>query len=422
MDSDFYARISELILAWFLESGVSDKFALVLRSLSVFVIIALVSGIVDYVFRRIVVAIVTRIIKRTKNQYDDIILERKVFDKLAHVAPALVVYVLIPFAIPELIKTIVFLQDICFVWIALNVLFVITSFIDALHDIYNRFPLSKDRSINGYVQLIKIVFYVLTILAIISILFTIDMTAIFQSIGALAAVLILVFRDTILGLVASVQLGGNDMVKPGDWISMPKYGADGDVVEINLTTVKVQNWDKTISTIPTYALVSDSFQNWRGMSESGGRRIKRSINIDMQSIGFASKAMLEKFKTFHLLKDYISSKEEEIAAYNAKLNIGENEVFNGRRLTNLGIFRKYLENYLMQHPKIHKEMTFLVRQLQATDKGLPLEIYVFSNDQVWANYEAIQSDIFDHVLSIITEFDLRVFQAPTGNDFKSLRN
>lgn len=417
MDIEFYQNISDAILKWFLGNGFSDNTAEFLRSISALTGITILSFIVDVIFRKIIISIVTRIIRRTKNKYDDIILERKVFDKLAHIAPAWVIYLLIPIALPHSTILVLIIKDICFIWMALNVLLVINSFLDALHDIYNRFPISKDRSIKGYIQLFKIIFAIFAALTIISIIFNVDMSKIFTGIGALAAVLILVFRDTILGLVASVQIGGNDMVKPGDWISMPKYNADGDVIEINLTTVKVQNWDKTISTIPTYALVSDSFQNWRGMSESGGRRIKRSINVDMQSVKFATPELIAKLKRFHLLKDFIAQKEEEIKLYNAKLNIADDEVYNGRRLTNLGIFRAYLERYLKQHPKIHREMTFLVRHLQPTEKGLPIEVYVFSNDQAWANYEAIQADIFDHILAIIPEFGLKVFQAPSGSDF-----
>jgi miniconductance mechanosensitive channel len=210
------------------------------------------------------------------------------------------------------------------------------------------------------------------------------------------------------------------MVNVGDWISMPKYGADGDVIDISLNTVKVQNWDKTISTIPTYALVSESFSNWRGMEESGGRRIKRSVNIDMQSVKFVDNGLLKKFKEIRILRDYIEQKEKEIEEYNKKIGADSSDKINGRRMTNIGTFRKYLELYLRNHPKIHNEMTFLVRHLQPTEKGIPIEIYVFSNDQAWANYEAIQADIFDHVLAVIPEFELRVFQNPTGEDWRSL--
>jgi miniconductance mechanosensitive channel len=220
--------------------------------------------------------------------------------------------------------------------------------------------------------------------------------------------------------VASVQLSGNDMVRIGDWISMPKYDADGDVTDITLNTVKVENWDKTISYIPAYALISDSYKNWRGMSESGGRRIKRSISVDMTSVAFASPELIQRWERIQLLKDYLKTKQHEIKAYNKEHNIDDSERINGRRITNLGTLRAYLVEYLKNHPKIHKDMTFLIRHLQPTEKGIPIEIYVFSNDQEWANYEAIQADIFDHVLAVIPEFDLRVFQQPSGEDIKGL--
>lgn len=236
--------------------------------------------------------------------------------------------------------------------------------------------------------------------------------------GAIAAILLLVFKDTILGLVASIQLSANNMLKPGDWIEMKKYNADGTVIDISLNTVKVQNWDKTITTIPTYALVSESFNNWRGMEESDGRRIKRSINIDMKSVRFCDNELLEKFERFMLIRDYVIGKQKEISEFNKKLSVADDDTFNARRQTNLGVFRKYLEGYLHNHPMINDDMTFLVRHLQPSEKGLPIEIYVFSKDQRWANYEAIQADIFDHILAVLPEFELRVFQNPSGSDIQ----
>ncbi len=286
--------------------------------------------------------------------------------------------------------------------------------------IYNTFPISKTRHIKGYVQLVQILIVFIGILVIISVIFDAELKGLFLGLGTFAAVLLLVFKDTILGFVASIQVAMNNMVNPGDWISMPGRKTDGVVLEINLNTVKVQNWDKTISTIPTYALVSESFQNWKGMEESGGRRIKRSLSIDMTSVKFCSDEMINRFTRIQLLKDYIDSKEKELNEYNEKNKIDPSVLANGRRMTNLGIFRKYLEGYLHAHPLIHDKMTFLVRQLQPTDKGIPLEIYVFSKDQEWANYEAIQADIFDHILAVIPEFELKVFQNPTGSDFTRL--
>ena len=251
---------------------------------------------------------------------------------------------------------------------------------------------------------------------IISILLERDPTVLLAGLGAMAAILLLVFKDTILGFVASIQLSANEMVKIGDWIEMRSHGADGTVIDITLTTVKVQNWDKTISTIPTYALVADSFDNWKGMEESGGRRIKRAVSIDMGSIHFCDSAMLNRFERFELIRDYVRQKEAEIIAYNKKKSISDEDIISGRRQTNVGIFRKYLEVYLLQHPMINKDMTFLVRQLHPTPTGLPIEIYVFCKDKAWANYETIQADIFDHIFAVIPEFELRVFQEPSGAD------
>jgi miniconductance mechanosensitive channel len=313
-----------------------------------------------------------------------------------------------------------FLGNVTQAYMVLVVLLVIDALLNALHEIYQKLPVSEGRNIKSFVQVLKIIFYCVAVIFIISIFSVKTPQGLFTGLGAMAAVLMLVFKDTILGFVASIQLSANKMVNVGDWISMPKYNADGDVIDISLNTVKVQNWDKTIATIPTYALVSGSFNNWKGMEESGGRRIKRSINIDMNSVGFLNAEQVEKLGNFYLLKDYIQQKLVEIAEYNKSLNLDEDVVTNGRKMTNLGTFRKYLEEYLQLHPKIHKDMTFLVRHLQPTDKGLPLEIYVFSKDQAWTKYEAIQADIFDHILAIMPEFGLRVFQDPTGGDFQNL--
>jgi len=238
--------------------------------------------------------------------------------------------------------------------------------------------------------------------------------------GASAAVLMLVFKDTILGLVASVQLSANNMVKPGDWIEMPSRNADGTVLEITLNTVKVQNWDRTISTIPTYAMVSESFHNWKGMEESDGRRIKRSVFIDKKSVSFCSDEMLERFRKIHILKEYIDEKTAEIKQYNEERGIDSSIPVNGRRLTNIGVFRKYMELYLKNNPKINQEATCMVRQLQPTERGIPMEIYCFSNEKTWVLYEGVQADIFDHVFAIVPEFGLKLFQNPSGDDFRAL--
>jgi len=382
------------------------------------VLIIIIAVISDLILKRVIINIITRIVKKSKTIWDDILLNKKILICLSHLAPALILFYLLRFVLYDYENIVTIIQGAIKVYIVILSLMVIDPLVNGLHNIYQTLPVSKDRSIKGYMQVVKIIIYFIAILLIISILFNKEVTRLLAGLGAIAAILILVFKDTLLGFVASIQLSANNMIKVGDWITMPKYNADGTVIEISLHTVKVQNWDKTIITIPTYALVSDSFINWKGMEESGGRRIKRSINIDMKSVKFCTKEMVEKFKKIQYLKEYIKEKQAEIELYNKENNIDESVIVNGRRMTNIGTFRKYLESYLQHHPKIHNNMTFLVRQLQPTDKGIPIEVYVFSNDQQWANYESIQADIFDHIMAVIPEFELSVFQSPSGDDFQ----
>jgi miniconductance mechanosensitive channel len=418
-------RISliEKAISWYAEilagTGLSDSMLIFIENATIILVTVILAILADYIVKRIIISSIARIVKRSKNDWDDVFVEQKVFNRLAHLAPAIIVFYALQY-IFEAENLVTFLGNVTQAYMVIVVLLVIDALINALHEIYHKLPVSKGRNIKGFVQVVKIIFYFVAIIFIISIFSEKTPTALMASLGALAAVFMFVFKDTILGFVASIQLSANKMVNVGDWIAMPKYGADGDVIDINLTSVKVQNWDKTIASIPTYALVSESFNNWKGMEESGGRRIKRSINIDMSSVSFLDKKQIGKFRKFHLLKDYIDKKEKEIAEYNKSLQLEEGTVTNGRKMTNLGTFRKYLEEYLHHHPMIHRDMTFLVRHLQPTDKGLPVEIYVFSKDQAWANYEAIQADIFDHILAILPEFELRVFQNPTGSDFQKL--
>jgi miniconductance mechanosensitive channel len=400
-------------------TGLSDGMLIFIENATIIIFTIILALLADYIVKRIIVSSITRLAKRSKNQWDDVFVRRKVFNRLAHLAPAVIVYFALQY-IFEAEKQVTFLGNITQAYMVLVVVLVIDALLNALHEIYMKLPISQGRNIKGYVQVVKIIFYFAAVILIISIFSGKAPGLLLTGLGAMAAVLMLVFKDTILGFVASIQLSANQMVNVGDWISMPKYNADGDVIDISLNTVKVQNWDKTIATIPTYALVSESFNNWKGMEQSGGRRIKRSINIDMNSVKFLDRDQIEKFRKFYLLREYITKKEKEISVYNRSLHLEEGTVTNGRKMTNLGTFRKYLEAYLKQHPKINKEMTFLVRHLQPSDKGLPLEIYVFSKDQAWARYEEIQADIFDHILAILPEFELQVFQNPTGKDFKKI--
>jgi len=413
----------ERLINWYVGllsgTGMSDGMGIFIENATIIVVTILLALLADFIVKRVIISSIAALTKRTKNDWDDVFVKQKVFNRLAHLAPALIVYYSLQY-IFEAEKLVDFLGNLTQTYMILVVLMVIDSVLNAMHEIYMKLPISQGRNIKGYIQVVKIIFYTMGIILIISVYSGETPKALMAGVGAMAAVLMLVFKDTILGFVASIQLSANKMVNVGDWISMPKYNADGDVIDISLNTVKVQNWDKTIATIPTYALVSESFNNWKGMEDSGGRRIKRSINIDMNSVTFLDEAQIEKLGNFHLLKDYISNKQKEIAEYNKSLQLEEGTVTNGRKMTNLGTFRKYLEEYLQHHPMISNEMTFLVRHLQPTDKGLPVEIYVFSKDQAWANYEAIQADIFDHTLAILPEFDLHVFQSPSGGDFQKL--
>ena len=403
-----------------LSTGMPESLGATTRTVIVAVIIFSLAILADIVTRRIIVSGIKRVVRKTKTQIDDILIQRRVFHKIAHVIPGLLIYSTAGFIFSYYPVLGDIVTRLALIYIIIVLLLSIDSFINALHQIYLTTPISKGRPIKGYVQVAKIIIYFIAIILIIASLTKESPGKLLTGLGAMAAVLMLVFKDTILGFVASIQLSANKMVVPGDWIDMPSHNADGTVIDISLNTVKVQNWDKTIATIPTYALVSDSFRNWKGMEESGGRRIKRSINIDMNSVRFVDDEMAERFKKIQLLKDYVVNREEEILKYNQENKIDGSVLVNGRRMTNLGTFRKYVEEYLHQHPKIHNDMTFLVRQLQSDERGLPLEIYVFSNDQAWANYEAIQSDIFDHILAVIPEFDLKVFQNPSGRDFQNL--
>jgi miniconductance mechanosensitive channel len=293
---------------------------------------------------------------------------------------------------------------------------VLDGVLNAISDVGSEATAARELPVKSFVQVLKLVLYLVAAISVLSLVIGKSPFLLLSGLGAMTAVVMLVFRDAILGFVAGIQLSANRMVSVGDWIEMPKYGADGDVVEVALTTVKVQNWDKTITTIPTYALISESFKNWRGMSESGGRRIKRALNVDMRSIRFCDEDMLRRFARIQYVADYLARKQAEIATWNDAQGVDFDAAANGRRLTNIGTFRAYIVAYLRHHPMIHQDMTFLVRQLAPTPAGLPIEIYVFSRDQVWANYESIQSDIFDHVLAVASEFDLRVYQQPSGGD------
>lgn len=335
---------------------------------------------------------------------------------MSHIAPAIIIYAFAP-VFPENVEAKIYTGVT--VYITLVVMFVISAFLNSVNDIYNNFEISKTRPIKGFIQIVKVFVFVIGGILIIAEIIGQNPLVLLGGLGALSAVVLLIFQDSILGLVAGIQLSSNDMVRVGDWIEMSNYGADGYVIDISLNTVKVQNFDKTITTIPTYKLVSDSLKNWRGMVETGGRRIKRSVYIDTSSITFCTDEMIDEFKKIHYLKDHIMKKQKEIAEYNKKNNIDASVKVNGRRLTNIGVFRAYVSNYLKNHPGINKNMIQMVRQLPPGEYGLPIEVYAFTKTTNWVEYEGIQADIFDHILAVVPEFKLKVFQNPTGYDFRS---
>ncbi|MBA2939782.1 mechanosensitive ion channel family protein [Paenibacillus sp. CGMCC 1.16610] len=378
--------------------------------------ITLLCILANFITKKVFIKIISHVTYKNNIQWNLILLERKVFHKCSHVVPAFIIYYF-SYTFPSYQHLI---EIGAVSYMIIMGLLVMDSLLDAVNDIYKSYEISKIKPIRGYIQVVKIVLTIVCGILVIANLIGESPLILLSGIGAISAVLMLVFKDSILGLVAGVQLTANDMVRVGDWIEMPKYGADGDVIDISLNTVKVQNFDKTITTIPSYTLISDSFKNWRGMQKSGGRRIKRSIFIDTSSICFCTNEMLERFKSIHYLTEYILDKEREIQNHNKNLQIDTSNRVNGRALTNIGVFRTYIDQYLKNHHMIHQNMTCLVRQLASGETGLPLEIYAFTNSTEWQVYEAVQSDIFDHIFAIAPEFGLRIFQNPTGYDVKSL--
>jgi miniconductance mechanosensitive channel len=349
----------------------------------------------------------------------EVAVDQKLFRRLALFVPAQVAYHGIPLLPGLLPHWVIFLQKLTLIWLILIGLQVISYVLARVEVIYRLYPVSKSRPIKGYLQILIIALYILGLILAVSVLANKSPLVFLSGLGALTAVILLVFRDTLLSLVAGIQLTTNNLIQVGDWIEMPQFGADGDVIDIALHVVKVQNWDRTITVIPTHKFLEHSFKNWRGMQESGGRRIKRSIFIDMTSIRFLNEAELDHFARFVLLKDYMSRKKQELLEYNQAKVADHTTIANARRLTNVGTYRAYVIEYLKQHPRIHQGMTFLVRQLQPTPEGLPIEIYVFVNDVRWAIYEGVQADVFDHILAITSAFGLRVYQRPSSHDLQN---
>ena len=386
-----------------------------------FLLLILFSYLSYIIIKPIILRIVTKLTLKSKTHWDDVLLQERFFHKIALLIPIFIIHFFIPFFTHVNTKMHELVLNILEIILIIIVIQIVLSFLNGANKIFDSTEKGKRKSIKGYIQVIKLIIYFLGAISIFSTLSGQNALTLITGLGAFAAILLLVFQDAIKGLASGVQLSANDMVRKGDWISVPKFGADGNVIDISLTTVKVQNWDKTISMIPSYALVSDSFSNWRGMEESGGRRIKRSIFIDLNSIHFLNNNEIEDLSKIDLISDYIQNKQDEINKYNQSItNISKNEI-NGRKLTNIGTFRKYLEAYIKTNQDINTNMTFMVRQLQSSEKGLPIEIYAFSKVQSWVEYEEIQSNVFDHIFAVLNTFNLTLFQNPSGQDFREIK-
>ena len=384
--------------------------------------IVAIAFVSDFVCRQLLLRVVKRIVARTKATWDDILFEDRVLRRLCHIVPPVLIYFLLPLAFPPESGMVAFVLKLLLIYVIAVVLRFVNAFLKALHDVADQKEELQGKPLKGLMQTGQVIAFFVCIILIISILIDKSPARLLAGLGASAAILMLVFKDSIMGLVSGIQLTANDMLHVGDWISMSKYGVNGRVTEVTLNTVKVRNWDNTIVTVPPYLLISDSFQNWRPMQDSGGRRVMWSVNIDMNSVRFCTPEMLDRFRKIRLLKDYIDETERLIAESNEQAGVeNDPEPVNGLHQTNLGVFRAYLERYLRSLAGINQEMMLMVRQLQPTEKGLPVELYFFSKVTEWTVYEKVQADVFDHVLAVIPEFGLRVFQNPAGSDVRDLK-
>ncbi len=383
-------------------------------SLVINILILSVSSYIIYqFFRAILITIMNLIAQKTKTKFDDLLISNKTAMYISHLFPLLFIYK----SVPVILENYVYWEEVfgklIGTYIILLFLWIIRTVFNALKDYLKTIPEYSDKPIDSYIQVIMIVLWAIGVTVILSKIFDVKLSQMLAMLGAVSAIVLLIFRDTILGFVASIQVSVNDMVRIGDWITMDKFGADGDVIEINLATVKVRNFDYTTTTIPTYSLISDSFKNWRGMQKYDGRRIKRYILIKSKSVRYIVNDELKNFKKIQLISDYITKKELEITKYNTINHIDKSISINGRNLTNLGLFRKYIIRYLETHNGVNKEMLLICRQLQPTSEGIPLEIYVFSKDKKWENYEYIMADIFDHIIASVPFFELELFELPS---------
>ena len=414
-------ELSKILHKYLIEIGINDENTLILYVLILSLISILGLYVTNFICKKIIRIVFIRFAKKSKSRFDDILITNRTPRYIAHLIPFSISLFIIPFIFNEFTAISDLLIRVNKMILVLVIVFILRSLIYTVRDYFKTLPKLKDKPIDSYIQVIMMFIWAFSVVSLLALITGRSFMEFITTIGAASAIIILVFKDTIMGFVASIQVSVNDMVRIGDWITFQKYGADGDVIEINLATVKVQNFDMTITTIPTYALISDSFKNWRGMVSSEGRRIKRSININFDSIKFLNKEDIQKLSKIEIISSYVNDRRNDIDGFNSKNNVDKDLLLNGRNLTNIGVFRKYLQTYIETHSAINKDMTIMVRQLDPTIHGVPLEVYAFSSDKEWQNYEYIISDIFDHIISSVKYFDLHIFEMPSSVSIKNLK-
>ena len=414
-------ELSRILHEYLMEIGMTDENTLILYVLILSLISLVGLYVIDFICKKIIRVVFIRFAKKSKSRFDDILITNRTPRYIAHLIPFSISLFIIPFIFNEFTAISDLLIRVNKMILVLVIVFILRSLIYTVRDYFKTLPKLKDKPIDSYIQVIMMFIWTFSVVSLLALITGRSFMEFITTIGAASAIIILVFKDTIMGFVASIQVSVNDMVRIGDWITFQKYGADGDVIEINLATVKVQNFDMTITTIPTYALISDSFKNWRGMVSSEGRRIKRSININFDSIKFLNKEDIQKLSKIEIISSYVNDRRNDIDGFNLKNNVDKDLLLNGRNLTNIGVFRKYLQTYIETHSAINKDMTIMVRQLDPTIHGVPLEVYAFSSDKEWQNYEYIISDIFDHIISSVKYFDLHIFEMPSSVSIKNLK-
>ena len=413
-------NFKHLIYDYLVLQGISENTAKYLNMLALLLILVIIVFIIDFGIRKLIRGVFLKLALKSKTNFDDLLITNKVPRNVAHIIPLLIALEFTPKVFADFPDSDVVIEKVLQVFAIILTLWIARSLLNTFKDYLKTLPSFKDKPIDSYIQVFMIFAWVAGFMSALAIITGTPFIKFATGLGAISAVIILVFKDTILGFVASIQVSINDMVRIGDWITFEKYGADGDVIEINLATVKVQNFDKTITTIPTYALISDSFKNWRGMTSSDGRRIKRALNIKQECVKYLSTEEVEKLKSIQLIKPYLNTRQHDIRSYNTDNNIDKSILINGRNLTNIGVFRKYIDVYLKNHSAINKDMMIMARQLAPTTQGIPIEIYAFSSDKRWENYEYIMSDIFDHLIAATPYFDLEIFELPSSSNFSAL--